>query len=731
MIVRLRTGRLVLAVLILVGISRCVRSEGPYHVWFADGSEVSGKSIDHWGDHEKAAVAGRRLFDPKRPAMFLRDAKDAPVPKGSRVVLANGDVLPGHIVRIERAEDYPGRPVCLRVMLSKPMQNARTPQAAIPVLPRYIRRVVAASASKGAYRPGTILLKDGSSVSCQGMQWAPDGLRVLTGDGVRNYTFNELAEVHARPIDAAGQSVADALSPCPRHDALVARLTTSDGAALTFRPPMMTAVKKRWLLVQPVWSMHAIRLALTDVRMLSVRRHNEVPLSLLPAETLAEKAFTGFIWKWRRNRSVRGGPLVTGSLTGDLGIGTHAYSAIAFDLPPGAASFNSRAGLDDGVGKGGCVKLKVLPEKLAAKPLWMSGFVRGRDKPIRVGPLNCSGAKRLVLVTEFGHKDRPPGADPFDIRDEVNWIAPTLRLDPAVMGRGAGGPTRHFTGLRDWLLCEPDAAKVRPVARWDSTDFRWAPELPVPVTGLTLKRKVRVTDDTVQMWISAIGGEANHRISLCIDEKQVKCTGGQMHLQTASAPRSARWGLKPHLGKEVTAVLKILPTDPRRAASPLHRPEIWFTPERVPAEAPHVRRRPLRNMPTLVKGMVRVMGKDGRISGRNRPRYAREFDSIAYWWRCNASVEWEARIPKRGTYLVQLTYGCISRSAGTTYEIAVGDRKVRGIVRTTGRWATFTTDDAGQVQLDKAGPVAIEVKLLRTPGNGTLTLHAVTLVPVK
>ena len=710
------------------------RPADSYHVLFADGSEVAGKSIDRWEDHKSTSVAGRRLFDRGRPALFLQNTSRKLASPGARVILANCDIVPGRLVGIERAEDLPGRPVCLRIMPSLPVRNGRTPEAGIPVPPQYVRRVITGAKPTGRSSPGTVLLQNRSFVSCQAMKWTLDGLSVLTASGTRTHAINELADAYMPQADVIGRVLDDALAPCPQCDSLILRLTTIGGAILTFRPAMMRLQDKRWLVVQPAWSLHAIRLPVADVCALSIRRHDEVPLSLLPAETLVEKAFTGFVWKWRRDRSVRGGPLVSGSLTSDMGIGTHAYSAIAFDLPRGAASFTFHAGLDNNVGAGGCVRLKVCGDKADSKPLWTSGFLRGGDKPLSVRALNCRDAKRLVLITEFAHKGRPPGADPFDIRDEVNWLMPTVRLDSAAMARHYGGAVRHFTGLGGWSLAEPEAAKVQLSAKWDNTDGRWEPGLLVGASGLTLTRKIRVTRDTAWLWMSAVGRDGNHKISLWIGGKPVKCASGQAHLATAGEPQAARWRLQPHLGKDVTLMLKVRPGDPSRA-SPLTRPEIWFTREPViiptSRSDPHVVSRPIRNMPELGKGMVRVLGKHARISGSRNARFDSEMNALAYWWRGNTWFSWAADVPKSGKYVVQMTYGCISRAAGSTYEIAVGDRKVRGVVGTTGRWATFTTDDVGTIELDKRGPATITVGLLHTPGKGIMTLHAVTLVPAK
>ena len=880
---RLRNyGRSVGLVLVAVGLCGAVgaedrkkRQSDSYRVLFADGSDVTGKSIDRWEDHKSTSVAGRRLFDTGRPAQFVRNTIRNPASPGARVILANGDIVPGRLIGIERAEDIPGRPVCLRVMPSAPVRNGRALDVGIPVLPQYVSRIITGVQSTGRSRPGTVLLQSESLVFCQAMKWTSDGLRVLTANGARTYEINELADAYMPQTNTIAQILDDALAPCPKRDGLIASLTTIGGARITFRPEMMRMHEKR-LVIQPVWSLNAILLPVADVCMLSIRRYDEAPLSLLPAETLAEKAFTGFVWKWRRDRSVRGEPLVCGTLTSDLGVGTHAYSAIAFDLPLGSADFTFHAGLDPRVGLGGCVRLKVCPDKADAKPLWTSDFMRGGDKPVSVKAMNCRDAKRLVLVTEFAHKGRPAGADPFDICDEVNWIRPTVRLDAAVAARHYGAAVRYFTGLSGWSLTGTEAGKIQPSSKWDNTDGRWEPVLPVGSAGLTLTRKIHVTYSTSSLWMAAVGREGNHKISLQIGDKQIKCANGREHLETAGDPRASRWSLYSYVGKDVTLTLKVRPSDPNRT-SPLTRPDIWFTREpviiptsksglvtwryttqkpgkgweglkfddsswkegpgmfggkeepgvrtewltkdiwirryfempKVPAadivitanhddaaevyingrlaaefplasheiyipksvspeakaslkagqnviavhcndiggrryidvgltdstqsstDDPHVVSRQMRYMPDLGGGMVRVLGKHARISGGGGARFDSKLNAMAYWWRGKTWFSWEAKVPKGGKYVVQLTYGCLSRAAGSKYEITVGDQKVRGVVHATGRWATFTTDDVGTIELDKPGATPISIRLINTPGNGIMTLHAITLTPAK
>jgi len=877
-----RLGRLVLLVLILLGSYRVDSARGrdsrrpvsSYRVLFEDGSKVTGKTIDRWENYKSTSVSGKRLFDGKRPVRFVRDLSRNPASVGARIVMFNGDVLPGRVIGVERAEDTPGRPVCLRVMPAVRLRNGRAPKAGIPIRPGHVSSVIAGIRLSGKPGPDSILLQNGSVVSCQAMKWTSQGLSVLTDTGTRTFKVTELVHANMPQTDAIARILDDALGPCPQRDGLIATLVTVGGARLTFRPSMMRIHEKQ-LAIQPVWSLSAILLPTSDVCRLSVRRYDEVPLSMLPADTLAQKAFTGFVWPWRRNRSVRGGPLGSGALAGDLGVGTHAYSAIAFHLPQGAESFSFNAGLDRRVGTGGCVRLKVAADKIDAKPLWNSGIIRGGNSPVSVKSLNCRNAKRLVLITEFAHKGRPAGADPYDIRDEVNWIMPTVKMNSAEMVRHYGRTLRYFAGLSGWTPAGRTDGNAPVSTKWDNTDVRWRSGLDVRSSGLSLTRKVRVTYSALSLWASGLGRDGSQKISLWVADKQIKCADRRGHLSTGGEPRAARWSLKSHLGKDVILTLKIQPGDPRRASS-LIGPDIWFTREPVivptsrsglvtwryvtkePAKGwtglkfddsswargpgmfagkgeagmrtewptkdiwirrsfnlpevlasdmlltvrhddaaevylngvlaavfpgasyegyaaaavlpaakaalkvgknviavhcndeggrryidvglidstqsagddPHIVSRRIRYMPELADGMVRVLGKHARISGGSA-RFDRELNAIARWWRGKTWFSWDANAPRAGKYVVQLTYGCLSRAAGSTYEVSVGDQKVRGVVRATGRWATFTTDDVGVIELKNPGATTINVRLVNTPGNGIMTLHAVTLVPVK
>src|SRR4030095_4707303 len=83
--------------------------------------------------------------------------------------------------------------------------------------------------------------------------------------------------------------------------------------------------------------------------------------------------------------------------------------------------------------------------------LWDSGVIQGRDGLRATGAIDVAGLPRGVLVTEFADQDRPAGADPLDIRDQVVWLAPLVKLDLEKSGPH-GRVVTVLPGVGDWQL---------------------------------------------------------------------------------------------------------------------------------------------------------------------------------------------------------------------------------------------------------------------------------------
>jgi len=237
----------------------------------------------------------------------------------------------------------------------------------------------------------------------------------------------------------------------------------------------------------------------------------------MPAQTLQQQSFTGFKWRWQRNRSVRGDQLTVGDLSADLGVGMHARHVVAFDLPDGAETFTSWVGLDRSTGDGGCVHLRVYRDEPGGKPLWEKRFVTGGHMPLRVGPVDIKDAGRLVLDVDFAHKERPKGADPADIRDQVNWLHPLVTVRADALPPTPDVVAWFIPHLRGWsvqpLGDEPLALGAMPVRG------QWRTGTKISRDGLRLQRGVTVDFDAhfLQFALARQTRDAAHELELRVD----------------------------------------------------------------------------------------------------------------------------------------------------------------------------------------------------------------------
>ncbi len=519
-----------LAFLVVCALAGTVRAQETDRYWalFANGKSISDNSWRDWSDHRKTPRLGKEaLLDARNPLRLLCDTSQRIVQARQRVEMLNGDVLPGTVVRWEPADPAGGLPERLIVAIAEPLYvDSQAQQLAVRA--DRVRRIVRDGEHAGPPQPGTLTRSDGQRVVFSASRFHPNGVRALTEEGMVVATFEEVAvlDLPAGREDTLQALAEDARQPCPKQDGLLGRVTLANGAALTFREPMMIRTGHRTqrghapaMVVQPAWATESVGVSMDALALLSFREASELPLSMLPGRPLAQRGWTGRAWPWRLNRSVRGHILQSGSLVADLGVGTHSYSQIAFDLPAGARSFTALVGLSQQVGRGGCVTVSVHRDTADSKPLWEKKFLRGGAEPVQVGPVSLSGADRLVLVTDFAHEGRPRGADPLDIRDEVNWLLPTVKVDPARLP--ASPLARWIPAMAGW---EVDGLGPHELsAAWNARRRRWEPVLELrhdkPVT---LSRQVTPSIQTgsLEIVLGSVGQELAHRVTVSVDDKQ-------------------------------------------------------------------------------------------------------------------------------------------------------------------------------------------------------------------
>jgi hypothetical protein len=113
---------------------------------------------------------------------------------------------------------------------------------------------------------------------------------------------------------------------------------------------------------------------------------------------------------FRRNSTVSGEVLRVGGRVFDRGLGTQSRTLLVYKLEPGSKRFQAQVALDDRAGPLGNVVFKVRVDNAMRfeSPPMASG------EPAKVVDVDLTGAKLLILMTEFGERG--------DVQDHADWI---------------------------------------------------------------------------------------------------------------------------------------------------------------------------------------------------------------------------------------------------------------------------------------------------------------------
>ena len=167
-----------------------------------------------------------------------------------------------------------------------------------------------------------------------------------------------------------------------------------------------------------------------------------------------------------------------------------------------------------------------------------------------VGPLPLTGAKRLVLVTDFGHDDRPADAYPLDIGDHVNWLMPLVTIDEDAAQRREA-LRRFIPGWSGWNLEPADVASMRLGLHWDEAQESW-----LPILHANEERPLVLTR-TISGNLPA-GRTLELRVAFPIETKPpaIELRAGRQRLEPEIEPYAVAAGSLPQPGTGVSAGAK-------------------------------------------------------------------------------------------------------------------------------------------------------------------------------
>ncbi|MBT3202193.1 MAG: PDZ domain-containing protein, partial [Phycisphaerales bacterium] len=527
---------LVLAAVCLSGVSVSAGQAGRYLAVFGDGSRLAGDDLSGWGQSPAAPrLSDKPLDDPKRQLRWFQDrslsAWKAMDCTSGYVEFRGGDRLVGQAI----AMGQDGKLLSVRPAYGQEMPR-ELGRGIVRVSARFVRRIVWGRQPYRAFQASTIFLRDGGRLRFTSLRWYDGGVRVLLEKGLRRIPVNQLAEIHMPPADQWETYLRELAVLNPTKDQTLCRLETADGMILTCSNRRFKAVTKakkgshrkhsranpidNWYhMAQPAWSADAIWVPFNRIAMRTYFQAHRPPLWRFTPDSVVQKSMTGFPWRWRANRNVRGDRMMISGRSIIGGLGVHANNELTFTLPDYVRTFRTRVALDGAVETGGCVRALVYLDSTKSKPLYRSDIIVGSGKVFDSGlmkiPQIQDRPRRLILVADAAHAGRPAGADPLDIRDMLDWIDPVLEFDRAKLRTAViSAVLSDVAAWKGWdvSLAGDDYIPMR--SRWDASDpagERFVHGLAISGRRLTLKasRRIGPKDKWLKLRVRQTGPPTN------------------------------------------------------------------------------------------------------------------------------------------------------------------------------------------------------------------------------
>jgi hypothetical protein len=463
-----------------------------------DGTRINADSIKEWHtETSRPSFAGRAIFDPNNPVRWIID-QSVPIAEKPKayVEMFGGDRLPCRVIDYQRAEtwtyeslgeylivepliqvDFPGRPTTPFLRIST----------------EWLKRVVfdEKAGVPSAWHPGTVFLHDGSRISFRVVRWSGGGLSLLTDSGVKKLLFSQVAELHFPRRDEWDVYFEQLAALTPDLTARLVQAETSDGLRITVSTERLVAKhsgdqnkSENWYpLLHPAWSLDPITVPFRTVRNWRFFWADQPPMTLFePAGTRSDPVFsTG--WNWVPNLSVQSSVLTNSRLLSGWGFGVHAPTSLSFPLHPVVRQIRSRTGLDQVVGPGGCARADIALQSKPTQPFYRSEVFIGSEKSADSGWKNVTVAagksEHVVLIADPMMTGRPKGADPYDIRDCLNWLEPEWKLDkPQLLKEVAQRVPGRVSNLAGWAV---DAQLFPQAAIAPAPDKTDDPSKPAPL----------------------------------------------------------------------------------------------------------------------------------------------------------------------------------------------------------------------------------------------------------
>lgn len=532
-------------------------------VQWQQGRQTSAAEISNWGDPDaQPEISGHLIFDAKDPARWIFDTslQDQMTLPDAWIEFGAGDRLPGRVQRAIAAgvieKEY--LPAHLEVV---PYTRVDWPDGpsrqAIRVIASQVKRIVWQPVVQ-ELRPGQAFLRDGRSLSYRLAQWTSDGVRLLTNDGIQTLTFADLAELHLPVTDPWEEILSQRAGLTPEGKGTIMQLETTDGLIVTTSSERFLArsrgdknLPENWYhFVQPVWSLDGLWIPHRSVIWRRFFATQEVPLSVLSPMVYREVSTLGGKWGYHVNRNLKDDVMITESRVFGWGFGVPSGSEMVFSLSPLASAFRTNIGLDKLADDGGCIRAVVTVVDKAEHAIYESPLLVGSAQLCDTGPLQLPAegqGGQLILRVDEAHENRPPAADPWNVRDLANWGEPLLTLDQTMFTNVLQQKKSQLIwAWQGWQVLD-DHTPVRIVQALNQSSanyptFRWVQEFD---TQFAIEQTLTIPDQvkTLAVLVSRPRGVPHYRVEIFANDQS---------LASGDVPERGGWNLPPPIEADLS-----------------------------------------------------------------------------------------------------------------------------------------------------------------------------------
>lgn len=249
----------------------------------------------------------------------------------------------------------------------------------------------------------TVALRSGDSLAGELLGLTDDRVQIETTAGLRSVALREVVGIRMNP---------DLLSPIAKRATTTVQTTSHETITLSKLEPQAAGQLRMATVWGATLNVPLDRVTAIDWHSPPVVRVNELePQAAKREGYFGAKAVT----PWRRNRSIRGEPMLHRQERFAHGIGTSSRSKLTWAIRDlNATAFHSQFGLDD-AGPSGSAIFRVLVD---GREVFRSAATRS-GRPVDSTPLIAlQNARTLTLVVEFDARG--------DIEDYANWLNPVL-----------------------------------------------------------------------------------------------------------------------------------------------------------------------------------------------------------------------------------------------------------------------------------------------------------------